>query len=659
VKRGLAVALAGVLWLCLSAPAAGAHALLASSDPAAGATLAASPPQVTLRFTEPPDPKLSIAHVLDASGTQVDSSGARAVPGKPLELQVPLGPLADGTYTVSWRALSKTDGHISAGAFAFGVGTAPTGPVTGAGTPTTPPPSPLSVVGKWMLYVGLSLIIGAAAMGLVVARDLPSIRGFRPVLSGAWAVAAIGLVLMTVAEVRTIGVAFDAFMGSTVGHEMLAQAIALLVVGIAVVVTAVRRSRPALPALALVAAAALFTHVIGGHANSPTGARWFNLVVQWAHVLSVGVWIGGLAWLLLLLAATPREGRPRVATRFSTMATIALAVVAVSGVLRAVDLVGGLGQWRRVFETSFGVALLVKVGLFLVLVALGARNRFVNVPRLAEGRSTDRPLRRVVGGELLVAAGIFGVTGVLTGLPPARSVVPAAAPEVRPPLVVTGSDFATTTRVRLIVTPGSVGSNQFVARVTDFDTGAPVPADRVSLRFEVPSKPDVGQSQLELTGQRDGLWRGTGANLSIDAPWAVTVLVQQASGAVEVPLVLSPRPPPQNVQVQAAQGQPTLYIVTFPSGVQVQMYLDPATPGPNQVHATYFDQQGNELPIASATFEGWLPNGQMADLIPTRFSAGHFVGQGRLGAGRWHFVIVAKARDGTMLSSYFDERIVG
>jgi hypothetical protein len=265
----------------------------------------------------------------------------------------------------------------------------------------------------------------------------------------------------------------------------------------------------------------------------------------------------------------------------------------------------------------------------------------------------------VVGAELLVAAGVFGVTAVLTGLPPARSAARSAVTAAAKNVVVSGSDFATTTRVRLIVTPGTVGSNRFVARVTDFDSGAAVPAARVSLQFEVPSQPNVGSSQLELARQADGTWRATGTNLSLDAPWRVTVLVQQATGAVEVPLVLSPRPPPQNGQVQAAPGQPTLYTVTFPDGSQVQMYLDPGKPGPNQVHATYFDEKGDELPIASVTFQGWLANGQTAELAPMRFSAGHFVGQGRLGAGRWHFVIVASTRDGMTLSSYFDQRIVG
>ena len=160
-----------------------------------------------------------------------------------------------------------------------------------------------------------------------------------------------------------------------------------------------------------------------------------------------------------------------------------------------------------------------------------------------------------------------------------------------------------------------------------------MPADRVSLQFDVPSQPSVGSSQLELVEQADRTWQATGTNLSLDAPWRVTVLVQQATGAVEVPLVVSPRPPPQNVQVQAAPGQPTLYTVTFPDGTQVQMYLDPGKPGPNQVHATYFDAKGNELPIASATFQGWLPNGQTADLVADAVQRGALRRAGPAGDG--------------------------
>src|SRR5439155_19576474 len=69
------VLLGGVYVLGLSIPA-GAHALLAESTPADGATVADPPIEVLLTFTEAPDPVLAVVHVLDASGQRVESGKA-------------------------------------------------------------------------------------------------------------------------------------------------------------------------------------------------------------------------------------------------------------------------------------------------------------------------------------------------------------------------------------------------------------------------------------------------------------------------------------------------------------------------------------------------------------------------------------------------------
>ncbi len=54
--------------------------------------LAQSPQRIVLRFSEPPDPRLSSAGLLDAAGRPVPgASPARAVPGTPAELVVDLG----------------------------------------------------------------------------------------------------------------------------------------------------------------------------------------------------------------------------------------------------------------------------------------------------------------------------------------------------------------------------------------------------------------------------------------------------------------------------------------------------------------------------------------------------------------------------------------
>ena len=126
-RRALIVLLVAVAALGATASAADAHALVRSSDPANGAILSAPPSQVTVTFTEPPDPKLSFIHVLNEQGKAVESSAAHPVPGNGLQWVVPLPKdLPDGVYTVSWRSLSRTDGHVTAGSFSFGIGEAPT-----------------------------------------------------------------------------------------------------------------------------------------------------------------------------------------------------------------------------------------------------------------------------------------------------------------------------------------------------------------------------------------------------------------------------------------------------------------------------------------------------------------------------------------------------
>jgi copper transport protein len=116
VKRRLAGLVAGLLCLGVLAmhasPPAGAHALLTESTPADGATVDEAPKEVLLTFTEALDPLLTVVHVLDASGARVEG-GRTEIPGLPTRARVPLGPLPQGTYTVTWRTTSTADGHTT------------------------------------------------------------------------------------------------------------------------------------------------------------------------------------------------------------------------------------------------------------------------------------------------------------------------------------------------------------------------------------------------------------------------------------------------------------------------------------------------------------------------------------------------------------------
>jgi copper transport protein len=649
----VAVLGAGLLVVVAGGPAA-AHALLRRSEPASGELLHTAPTKVVITFTEPPDPSLSLIHVLNESGQDVEQGKAEPVPGQPLQLQVALPPLTDGVYTVTWRTVSETDGHVTGSSFAFGVGVAPTGPVTSPGTvlPSTPSPSPLAAVGRWGLYAGLAFLLGGAVLGLFVfgGRLASSVW----VLVAAWLTGALGLVLMTIAERSTVGVSYGTLLRSSAGEQLIRQGIGLAIVAIAVVVAMIRPGKIGLILLGLAAAGAMLLHAQAGHAGSQSPV-WFNVGVQWLHLLAVGVWVGGLAWLLLGMRSSDPSERAAV-KQFSLIAGIALAVVAVTGVVRAIDEIGGIGAWRRLFETSFGVTLLIKVALFAGLVALGALNRYVNVPAVSQRGERVRSLRRTVGGEVALAVGIFGVTGVLTQLPPAAQV--AASPSPAPAQVVaTGSDFATSARVRLTITPGTVGPNHFEARIADYDSGAPLLAGSVTLKFSLPGQPELGTPSLDLSRNAPGVWTGEGTPLSMPGAWDVSVLIQGPAGSVVVPLKVQTRAPPQHIEVTRAPGQPTLYTITLPGRLSLQTYIDPGTPGNNVVHFTFFQASGDEQPIARATATATTPAGHTHDLPLIRFDPGHFVANTRLDEGNWRFSIQATTKQGVPLSAYFDQTI--
>jgi copper transport protein len=657
-RRSAAIALFVWALIALSASGAQAHALVRASDPRADAILDQPPKQVTITFTERPDPALSVIRVLDTQGQDQTQRKAAPVPGQPLELRVGVKPLAKGVYTVTWRVVSKVDGHVTAGSFSFGVGVSPAGhtlPPGSAAPPSTPSPTPLAAAGRWGLYSGLALLVGAGAVSLFVfGGKVPMPR----VIAAAWAVGLAGLIVMTVAERSTVGVSFAQLLRSATGRELVWQGIGLGVTGLAALWLVVRPGIRATVAVTATAAGTMLLHARAGHAAASGRFAWLDVSVQWLHMLSVGIWVGGLVWLLIGTRQGNASDLGAAVKRFSTLAGVALAVVATTGLQRAISEVGGPTAWGRLFHTSFGVTLLIKAGLFVGLVSLGARNRYVNVPRVARDPGGMSSLRRAVGAEVLIAAGILGVTGVLTQLPPPATVAVSVRPQAAQQLVVTGNDFATTVRVKVVVTPGTVGPNRFEARVTDYDSGKPVPATGVQLEFSLPGRPEIGTPKLDLDRASPGVWTGQGTVLSMDGRWEVTVLVQESAGAVTVPLQLQTRLPPEQIQVlPASSGQPAIYTIPLAGGVSLQAYVDPGAVGNDVVHFTFFQVNGKEQPVASASALATPPSGATTDLPLMRFDAGHFVANTKLTAGRWRFQITAITNDGTTYSAYFMQDI--
>jgi len=120
VVRRTAWLVAAALGLVPSGPAS-AHAALQQASPRVGSTVAASPTEVRMWFSEGLEPAFSRAQVVTAAGQAAVAGAAVVDPKDRRELVIPLlRPLTPGRYRVKWGVVS-VDGHRTEGDFPFTV----------------------------------------------------------------------------------------------------------------------------------------------------------------------------------------------------------------------------------------------------------------------------------------------------------------------------------------------------------------------------------------------------------------------------------------------------------------------------------------------------------------------------------------------------------
>jgi hypothetical protein len=384
------------------------------------------------------------------------------------------------------------------------------------------------------------------------------------------------------------------------------------------------------------------------HAAAAHSLRLLRMADQWGHFAAAGIWAGGLVALLVTIGGVPGDQRLSAAVRFSMAALLAVVVVAATGFQRGYDEVG---SWHRLFHTGFGQSVAIKIALLGVLVAFGAFNRYRSVPHV---NASLRRLGAAGSIELILIACVLVATGIIQGLAPPSSV--AAAPVVHP-LVLTGHDAGTTVKVNLSISPGTVGFNTFTLSAVDYDTAAPI-AGAASLSFSLPLRPDLGSSTLALPETKPGLFVGEGANLAIAGQWSVTTTIQEASGGVQIPFTVTPRTPPEIINVQPGTGGlPTIYTLELPSGQAVQTYLDPGHPGFNEFHVTFLAPGGSvEVAMSGLAVRAIPPHQASAMPLMVRRldSIGHFVADlPKATKGTYAFDVDGTATGGAGISGVF------
>ncbi|MFJ8027513.1 copper resistance CopC/CopD family protein [Streptomyces sp. NPDC096311] len=387
IAQGLAL-LGTVLVLVLFGGVGGAsaHAALTGTDPQDGSVLKTAPTEVTLSFSE------SIG-LLDDSFRVLDPDNRRVHTGDPghagdrsdtARVTLPKG-LGTGTFTVAWRVVSA-DSHPVSGAFTFSIGkpsaTAPPVPVDSSGNTVA---GTLYDAARYLAYGGLALLIGAATFVLVCGFPGP-VR--RLLLTGWWILAGstVALLLLRGPYERGSGPA-DAFDPSVLSETLtsrpgLALLARLVLLGAAVFypVREQTRGRLVLALGGLLTVSLAVTWAVAEHASAGIQVP-VAMVSSVLHLLSMAVWLGGLAALLTALYRSAEPLPAAVVNRFSRLALASVSVLVVTGVYQSWR---GLGSWDALTSTSYGRLLLAKLVAVLVLLAgAGASRRWTGRLMLA------------------------------------------------------------------------------------------------------------------------------------------------------------------------------------------------------------------------------------------------------------------------------------
>jgi copper resistance protein C len=121
MSRSLSAALVASLALFSVATSAQAHALLKSAVPAVGGTVAASPKEIRINFSEGVEPRFSGLTLTSQDGGAVPVGKSSVDPSDNATLITPVPQtLKPGAYTVKWHAVA-VDTHKTQGSFQFTV----------------------------------------------------------------------------------------------------------------------------------------------------------------------------------------------------------------------------------------------------------------------------------------------------------------------------------------------------------------------------------------------------------------------------------------------------------------------------------------------------------------------------------------------------------
>ena len=356
-----------------------------------------------------------------------------------------------------------------------------------------------------------------------------------------------------VADVFSQGVWWTVLSDTTFGNDWLVRfVLACLLAGLFDPSLSERRIKSRWIKSALVISAAAFVGSLAwsGHAAGGIGVEAIvHPIADVLHLVAAAAWRGALIPLALLLNSAGRNGGAlaiaQIATlRFSTLGIASVATILATGSINTWYLAGSI---PALVDTDYGRLLLIKIALFVVMVAIAAVNRLRLTPRLTQGTGVIatqavRQLRRNALLEATAGAIVLGIVGLLGTLPPGShanhhpsGAIPADATFQH---IHTGQGMAD-----VMIEPGRVGTAHATIHLWNQDFGT---LAAQSMTFTL-TPPGTGGKSITRRAVQDAdqAWQVDGIELSQPGNWTVTVNAVLGSGPpliLEAPIVIDPKP---------------------------------------------------------------------------------------------------------------------
>jgi copper transport protein len=432
-----------------------AHATLVRSDPAKDARVPWPPTVLRLEFSEAVAPATSRVELVSPDSQRLSLVVRADSSGNPKALLADVPALVvSGRYRVDWRLIGA-DGHAVTGQYSFTVDSvvrkievpSPAHSTLEGRSPEPGPPeperpttdAPLQVLLRFLSTLALLIVIGATVFSLFI---LPRVRAagaerggdlHRTVDGrlrswarvGAWSM----LVLAAVRLTSQAAVLSGSFRSLSVGDITAVLSSSwgrgwLLYVGATIAaLIALRSSRrpsdrsPWSWAAAACVALALASPLIGHPAAADSASIAIGLDA--VHVMAAGGWGGTL--LILTLVAVPQAVSLRGDQRANALRSLLRAFTPLALTCAAVLLLTGATQaWLQIgsipglWNSRYGLALLRKLVLVMVVGALGAWHWRVAQPALGSDRSIAT-LRWSMALDVAALLGVIALTAILTG----------------------------------------------------------------------------------------------------------------------------------------------------------------------------------------------------------------------------------------------------